>query len=472
MMDPFSAQPPPARIVPQAMAEPSYYHHLPTMLGFPPSFAPAPFAQGAMPPPVLVPMQTTSVEPAYYYPQAQGAAASAGEEAATAHEVPDTQKAQEATTPTPRRRGRPRKTAAAASKPVFKAPKRATARSNRAALQLTTSVTNDLLATMAGQVQVQKPEQAASVAAASTSDAAQTAPCRNPTPLLCQEQWRPQSTCSNSLSAGGQAAAVVVGQQQEVMLLPYAYAETSAAGVRFRPTDEDLIFFLRLKHAGREIPVGFFKDFDVYQASPEACKAACGVVDDDGCWYAFSPRDRKYKNGARPKRSVVDESDRQLGYWKSNTKLAYVVTSGKDEGAAIGNVTSLTFHVGHQPRGTQTPWKMKEYAIPENQHAPDGSVMRLNDWVVCKLFYKERVIAAGKKKRVIAAGKKEDQSGEDGKNVGEAAGGDEGTQMVPADQTLGDFDHDLCVEDYPGYDDACAEQNHAANGNILHRRSS
>jgi hypothetical protein len=105
--------------------------------------------------------------------------------------------------------------------------------------------------------------------------------------------------------------------------------------------------------------------------------AACGFVDDDGCWYAFSPRDRKYKNGARPKRSVVDESDRQLGYWKSNTKLAYVVTSDKDEGAAIGNVTSLTFHVGQQPRGTQTPWKMKEYAIPENQHAPDGSVMRV-----------------------------------------------------------------------------------------------
>jgi hypothetical protein len=104
--------------------------------------------------------------------------------------------------------------------------------------------------------------------------------------------------------------------------------------------------------------------------------------------------------------------------------------------------------------------------------APASFSPQLNDWVACKLFYKERVIAAGKKKRVIAAGKKEDQSGEDGKNVGEAAGGDEGTQMVPTDQTLGDFDHDLCVEDYPGYDDAFAEQNHAANGNILHRRSS
>ena len=63
---------------------------------------------------------------------------------------------------------------------------------------------------------------------------------------------------------------MVAGQPE--VTLPYAYAETFAAGVRFRPTDEDLIFFLRLKHAGREIPVGFFKDFDVYQASPEAIK--------------------------------------------------------------------------------------------------------------------------------------------------------------------------------------------------------
>ncbi|KAG2534330.1 hypothetical protein PVAP13_9NG061173 [Panicum virgatum] len=448
MMDPFSAQLPPLRVVPPAMAEPSYYYHQPTMLGFLPHFAPGPFAQGAIaaPPPVLVPMQTTSVEPAYYYPQAQGAA---GEEAATVHHaVPEAQKAQETTAPTPQRRGRPRKTAAAASKPVFKAPKkRATARSNRAASQqAATSATNDL-ATIVGQALVQKPEQAASVAAASTSDAAQAAPCRNPTPPLCQEQWRPQSTCSSSLGAGGQAAAVVAGQQE--VTLPYAYAETSAAGVRFRPTDEDLIFFLRLKHAGREIPVGFFKDFDVYQASPEASKAACEVVDGDGCWYAFSPRDRKYKNGGRPQRSVVEADGQQLGYWKSNTKLAQVLTSGEDEGKKVvtGNVTSLTFHVGHQPHGRQTPWKMKEYAIPDNEHAPDGSAMRLNDWVVCKLFYKERVISARKKKN---------QSGEDGKNV-DQAGGEQGTQMVSTDvQTHGDFEQDLCVVDYPGYDDAFA----------------
>ena len=138
---------------------------------------------------------------------------------------------------------------------------------------------------------------------------------------------------------------------------------------------------------------------------------------------------------------------------------------------------------------------MKEYAIPDNEHAPDGSAMRvtahffffalisciytddnlhwhwlrfpfslqLNDWVVCKLFYKERVISARKKKN---------QSGEDGKNV-DQAGGEQGTQMVSTDgQTHGDFEQDLCVVDYPGYDDAFAEQTNDANCNILHRQSS
>ena len=80
--------------------------------------------------------------------------------------------------------------------------------------------------------------------------------------------------------------------------------------------------------------------------------------------------------------------------------------------------------------------------------------------MVCKLFYKERR-------------KKKDKSGEDGENA-DQAGGDQGTQMVSTDlqQAHGDFEQDLCVVDYPGYDDAFAEQTNDANCNILHRQSS
>lgn len=96
----------------------------------------------------------------------------------------------------------------------------------------------------------------------------------------------------------------------------------------------------------------------------------------DGCWYAFSPRDRKYKNGKRPARSVfAANGGEQVGFWKSNIKLRKIRDGGTDNGAVVGMMTTLTFQLGHQPIGTQTPWKMEEYAMPENQHQPDGSAM-------------------------------------------------------------------------------------------------
>ena len=56
------------------------------------------------------------------------------------------------------------------------------------------------------------------------------------------------------------------------------YADTSAVGVRFHPTDQQLIGFLRMKYAGQQMPVKFFKDFDVYQAHPMAIKGRLVVV--------------------------------------------------------------------------------------------------------------------------------------------------------------------------------------------------
>jgi hypothetical protein len=106
---------------------------------------------------------------------------------------------------------------------------------------------------------------------------------------------------------------------------------------------------------------------------------ACGESQ-DGCWYAFSPRDRKYRNGKRPARSVFAEGGgEQVGFWKSNSRLGDVHAGGSKDGAVIGRMTSLTFQLGRQPRGKQTGWKMKEYTIPENQHQPDGSAMLVSN---------------------------------------------------------------------------------------------
>jgi hypothetical protein len=88
--------------------------------------------------------------------------------------------------------------------------------------------------------------------------------------------------------------------------------------------------------------------------------ASCGESV-EGCWYVFSPRNRRYPNGDRPARSVGE-----VGFWKSNTKETDITVGG----TVIGKHTMLTFELGKQPKGEQTPWKMREYSIPEKQHKP------------------------------------------------------------------------------------------------------
>ncbi|XP_066384541.1 NAC domain-containing protein 62-like [Miscanthus floridulus] len=261
------------------------------------------------------------------------------------------------------------------------------------------------------------------------------------------------------------------------------YADTSAVGVRFHPTDQQLIGFLRMKNAGQQMPVKFFKDFDVYQAHPMAIKGACGESQ-DGCWYAFSPRDRKYRNGKRLARSVFAEGGgQQVGFWKSNSKLGEVCAGGSKDGAVIGRMTSLTFQIGRQPRGRQTGWKMKD------------------SMTGCKLFYKERpgctnteskadenATSVGQERPIHGKSEKDkvkrprrsrkskkdknaipDAVGQEdgpGEAAGESMQGEEDMQpqMVPAAHQASDCsEQDLCVEEYLVCDVTFAQQNDAAS---------
>ena len=86
----------------------------------------------------------------------------------------------------------------------------------------------------------------------------------------------------------------------------------------------------------------------------------------NGSWYVFSPRQRKYPNGSRPTRSVGN-----VGYWKSNGLEASVVVNSIE----IGKVNSLTFMLGHQPKGDKTTWKLTEYRIQEYQLDPPSKLV-------------------------------------------------------------------------------------------------
>ncbi len=75
-------------------------------------------------------------------------------------------------------------------------------------------------------------------------------------------------------------------------------------------------------------------------------------------WYFFSPRDRKYPNGARPNRAAAS------GYWKATgtDKPIYTAVGGVRK---IGVKKALVFYKGRAPKGVKTNWIMHEYRLAE-----------------------------------------------------------------------------------------------------------
>lgn len=70
-------------------------------------------------------------------------------------------------------------------------------------------------------------------------------------------------------------------------------------------------------------------------------------------WYFFSPRERKYPNGARPNRAAVS------GYWKA-TGTDKSIFSGSQH---VGVKKALVFYKGKPPKGVKTDWIMHEYRL-------------------------------------------------------------------------------------------------------------
>lgn len=86
-----------------------------------------------------------------------------------------------------------------------------------------------------------------------------------------------------------------------------------------------------------------------------AAKAAFGEQE----WYFFTPRDRKYPNGARPNRAATS------GYWKATGTDKPVLTSGGTQ--KVGVKKALVFYGGKPPRGIKTNWIMHEYRLTDNK---------------------------------------------------------------------------------------------------------
>ncbi|PSR90181.1 NAC transcription factor 32 like [Actinidia chinensis var. chinensis] len=152
-------------------------------------------------------------------------------------------------------------------------------------------------------------------------------------------------------------------------------------GYRFCPYDNELIFYyLKKKILNLPLPHNKIKDVNLYTHNPEHL-AACYPVLGDKDWYFFTPRDRKYRNGNRPNRAAGD------GYWKATGADKKI----EHKGELIGLKKALVFYLGKAPRGEKTNWIMHEYRILEAKPRTKKSEndMRLDDWVLCKIYQKE-----------------------------------------------------------------------------------
>ncbi|KAK4373235.1 hypothetical protein RND71_008619 [Anisodus tanguticus] len=151
-------------------------------------------------------------------------------------------------------------------------------------------------------------------------------------------------------------------------------------GFRFHPTDEELIiYYLRNQATSRPCPVSIIPEVDVYKFDPWELpkKAEFGEKE----WYFFTPRDRKYPNGVRPNRAAVS------GYWKATGTDKAIYSGSK----YVGIKKALVFYKGRPPKGIKTDWIMHEYRLSESRSQPtrpNGS-MRLDDWVLCRIYKKK-----------------------------------------------------------------------------------
>ncbi|CAO2823808.1 unnamed protein product [Amaranthus hypochondriacus] len=161
-------------------------------------------------------------------------------------------------------------------------------------------------------------------------------------------------------------------------------------GFRFHPTDEELIVhYLKRKASSSPLPVSIIAEVDLYKFDPWELpsKAIFGEQE----WYFFSPRDRKYPNGARPNRAATS------GYWKATgTDKPILASNGGN--LKVGVKKALVFYGGKPPRGIKTDWIMHEYRLMDPtsssklphtlvDHSKKPS-LRLDDWVLCRIYKK------------------------------------------------------------------------------------
>ncbi|KAM3372708.1 hypothetical protein ACQJBY_019536 [Aegilops geniculata] len=127
-------------------------------------------------------------------------------------------------------------------------------------------------------------------------------------------------------------------------------------GFRFHPTDKELVsFYLKKKIQQKPISIELIRQLDIYKFDPWDLPKLANTGGETE-WYFYCPRDRKYRNSARPNRVTA------AGFWKA-TGTDRPIYSSKGT-RCVGLKKSLVFYKGRAARGIKTDWMMHEFRLP------------------------------------------------------------------------------------------------------------
>ncbi|XP_043726020.1 protein FEZ-like [Telopea speciosissima] len=166
--------------------------------------------------------------------------------------------------------------------------------------------------------------------------------------------------------------------------------EVMLPGFRFHPTDEELVgFYLKRKIQQRPLSIELIKQLDIYKYDPWDLPKLATTGEKE--WYFYCPRDRKYRNSARPNRVTG------AGFWKATGTDRPIYSS---EGSkCIGLKKSLVFYKGRAAKGIKTDWMMHEFRLPSLTDSapskrPTAKTLPANDsWAICRIFKKTNSMA-------------------------------------------------------------------------------
>ncbi|KAK4837098.1 hypothetical protein QYF36_002808 [Acer negundo] len=160
-------------------------------------------------------------------------------------------------------------------------------------------------------------------------------------------------------------------EQQKCVRIP--------SGCWFLPTDRDLIIeYLRKKVYNQSLPlIDDINDVEINKYTPLQLFDNYGK-EGEAAMYFFTSRDRSYPIGNRRIRAAVG------GFWKATaSKLAIGVKNNP-----IGYKRVFVYQRGTFEESTKSDWLMQEYTLPHNTSTSSSTNMKLNTFVLCKIYRK------------------------------------------------------------------------------------